>query len=200
MLMIVDNDRSGAQTLQQVLQHHLPNVPTYVVNNGMQALELGHSYGAHMRLAAIEVQLPFLDGRFLAAALRRLTPATVIVPYTTASDALLFFADLGCAEPIIKPCSGEKAATQLSTAYHTAAAPTPQAAWFSAMCDQVDMLQPTTLPKDWRWPMLETQQAERERLQKARTLLQRYSDRTASHMRGRELAQSIKLIDQCLSA
>ncbi len=200
MLMLVDNDMEGARTIQHILKRRMPDVQVHVVNNGLQALELGHSYGTHMRLVALEVQLPFLDGRFLAAALRRLALSTVIIPFTSARDALPFFAELGCAEPLIKPCSPESVAERLISTYHTAATPAPEAAWLSAMCAQAEIIKSTALPKDWRWPVLASQEAERERIQKARALLQRYADRTGSHMRGRELAQSMKLLDQCLSA
>lgn len=200
MLMIVDSDKNGAHLLQQALKRQQPELSIELVSNGLQALELGHCYGAQLRLTVVEVKLAFLDGRFLATALRRLNPSMIIVPYTASREALGFFTELGCAEPIIKPCTPTGAATHILAAYKTAAPLPPDTAWFAAMCAQVDMLPYSSVARDWRWPMLESQSAERERLEKARTLLQRYTERTASHMRGRELAQSIKLIDQCLSA
>jgi CheY-like chemotaxis protein len=209
MILIVDPDTAFTQLVHCHLERLLPGVPVLEASNGLQALAQGHEHCQQLRVVGIEAALPLLDGRILGAALRRLAPRAVMVPFTAHNESLAFFEELGCEAPLLKPTSARRAARRFVYSYERSAPPVPQAAWFTAMCAQADALAACAAPKarpaaariSVAPPDLPIIGADREeRLRQAQALLNRYMSRVGPADRGREIAQSLKLIEQCLSA
>ncbi|HEU5087280.1 MAG TPA: response regulator [Roseiflexaceae bacterium] len=200
MILLVDADQPLTDLVQRHLCERMPHVGIVTASNGLQALALAHVHAPRLRVVVLDVALPLMDGRVLAAAVRRAAPGATIVPFTEQYASLAFFAELGSADPILKPALPRAAARAIVRAYAASAQPLPQTAWFTAMCAQADTLVNIAAPLRSAEASRPAGRSQDERLLQAQALLQRYLERSNGHGRGREIAQSLKLIEQCLSA
>src|SRR5262245_60464260 len=102
MILIIEDDATIGPALRRLSARAFPDQTVRLANNGLAGVELAWKHAAELRLIVLDVSMPLLDGRPVAAELRAILPRVPIMPFTADETRLPVLTALGCVHPLIK--------------------------------------------------------------------------------------------------
>jgi two-component system cell cycle sensor histidine kinase/response regulator CckA len=102
-ILVIDDDDLVCLTVKRMVERTRPEIQVTTATTARAGLDIARQVGEQLRLIVLDVHLPDMDGRLLAAELRRLLPDTALLPLTGNELAVTELLALGCEQPLIKP-------------------------------------------------------------------------------------------------
>lgn len=102
MILIIEDNAVTGPALRRLSARAFPDQLVRLANNGLAGVELAGKHAAELRLIVLDVSMPLLDGRLVAAELRAIAPCVPIMPFASDETRLPVLTALGCVHPVIK--------------------------------------------------------------------------------------------------
>jgi CheY-like chemotaxis protein len=102
MILIIEDDATIGPALRRLTARAFPEQLVRLANNGLAGVELASQHATELDLIVLDINMPLLDGRPVAAELRALAPRVPIMPFTGDETRLPVLTALGCVHPVIK--------------------------------------------------------------------------------------------------
>ena len=102
-ILIIDDDNLVCMAVKRMVERTRPEIQVFTAATGWIGLDLAHQLGEVLHLIVLDVHLPDMDGRQLAAKLRTQNPNAALLPLTGNELAIPDLLALGCEQPLLKP-------------------------------------------------------------------------------------------------
>ena len=194
-ILLIDDDRVVGGSLKRLAELAFPGFQVVWAKNGVTGLDAVQRHTNTLRLVVLDVHMPLLDGRLVAAQIRALAPQVPIMPFSSHAEMLAILAEMGCAEPVLKhPTVMGQMAQRMRQAMAAPVPPPPDSPWMSAMRQSSDLVLSFVREQMQGAPVNAEPDA---RLSKICTRLEQYCARFPSP--AREVTQALKELRDVLN-
>ena len=195
-IILIDDDPVVGDTVQRLAERAFPDAYIVWAKNGLIGLEAIQRHIETVRLVVLDVHMPLLDGRLVAAQIRTLAPHVPVLPFSAHEPMLASLGEMGCVAPVIKhPAAMGKLTERMREAMNTPITATPQTPWMSAMRQSAEGVLAFTCGQTPEMSIAGG--AYDGRLTKVSSRLEQYCARFPKP--AREVAQALKEIREILS-
>jgi CheY-like chemotaxis protein len=187
-ILLIDDDRVVGSSLKRLAELAFPGFHVLWAKNGFTGLDAVQRHADALRLVVLDVHMPLLDGRLVAAQIRAIAPQVPIMPFSSHEHMLVALVEMGCAEPVLKhPAVMGQMAERMRRAMAAPVPPPPDSPWMSAMRQSSDLVVSFVREQMQGAPVNAEPDA---RLSKICTRLEQYCARFPSP--AREVTQALK--------
>lgn len=102
MILLIEDDATTGPALRRLSAKAFPEQKVRLASNGLAGVELAWQHARELRLIVLDINMPLLDGRLVAAELRAIAPQVPVMPFTGDETRLPLLTALGCVNPAIK--------------------------------------------------------------------------------------------------
>jgi DNA-binding NarL/FixJ family response regulator len=195
MIHVISADQRFVSQLTRGLERHCPALRILQASDTAGGLRLAHRYAAEIRVVLIDVQLAVVDGRMLAADIRRAVPRAAVIPCARDAGAARFFQALGCEPPIQKSAPAHMIIERIRSALTAAPGALPESLpWAAVRQEQARALTGQAESEPAKPAAERTVAMPRADLEVAVELLRRYRQRAGSRL-SRDIHKTLHILE-----
>lgn len=140
-IIIIDDDQNIGRTLSRIAAKTFQGYHVRYASNGVVGLEFVQQLQTQIKLVVLDVHMPLLDGRLVAAQIRAMLPNVPILPFSAYSERMDAMVALGCLPPVVKhPSVFENIGVLMEQAMTTVPAPLPDTSWVETLRQSGDLV------------------------------------------------------------
>lgn len=140
-IVIIDDDQNVGRALSRLAANKFQGYQIRYAPNGVVGLEYIQQLQASIKLVVLDVHMPLLDGRLVAAQIRTLLPTLPILPFSAHPERMESLVALGCLSPVVKrPSAIQEIAALMEQAIATVPSPLPKDGWVETLRQSGDLV------------------------------------------------------------
>ena len=140
-IVIIDDDQNVGRTLSRLAANRFQGYCIRYALNGVVGLEYIQELRASIKLVVLDIHMPLLDGRLVAAQIRTMLPNVPILPFSAYPERIESLIALGCLPAVSKqPSAFQEMAMLMEKAMKTVPPSLPREAWVDTLRQSGDLV------------------------------------------------------------